>query len=63
MKIIHKYKKGNLYSPDSLEDLPKECNRYFTQEGFEQWNHPDYEYGTLRCLNSFKITITIKELS
>lgn len=62
MKTILKYKKGELYSPDSMDDLPKETNKYFSQDGLEEWGHEDYEYGTCKCIKSFQITITIKEL-
>lgn len=62
MKTILKFKKGKLYAPDSMEYLPKETNKYFSQDGLEEWNHPDYEYGTCKCIQSFQITITIKEL-
>ena len=62
MEIVLKYKKGELYSPDSLNDLPQRTNEYFSQEGLEEWGHPDYEYGTCRCVKSFQITVIIKEL-
>ena len=63
MELINRFKKGELYSPDSLSNLPKECNQYFTQEGLEEWGHKDYEYGTQRCIKSFVITINIKILT
>jgi hypothetical protein len=62
MKKKLTYKKGKLYSPDSIDELPKECNPYFSQEGLEEWGHDDYEYGTCKCVKSFQITMTIKEL-
>jgi hypothetical protein len=62
MKRIINYKKNELYSPDSTEDLPKYCNHYFTQDGLEEWNADEYEYGTLKCIKTFKITISITEL-
>jgi hypothetical protein len=62
MKKTISYKKDKLYSPDSLDYLPKECNKYFTQDGLEEWGNSEYEYGTLKCIKSFKITISITEL-
>ena len=62
MKTILNFKKDELYSPDSMEDLPKATNVYFSQDGLEEWGHPEYEYGTCRCIKSFRITVTIKEL-
>lgn len=61
MKLI--FKKGKIYAPDSVECLPKECNKYFDSEEFENWDNSEFEFGTVRCIKSFRITITIKELS
>ncbi|WNH10031.1 hypothetical protein [Thalassobellus suaedae] len=62
MKKTITYKKGKLYAPDNLDELPKDCNQYFTQDELEEWGKTEYEYGTLKCIKSFSITIIIKEL-
>lgn len=58
-----KYEKGELYAPDSMDDLPTITNKYFYPE-FKAWGRGIYEYGTCRCIKSFEIeiTITIKEI-
>ncbi len=59
---IHlKFKKGELYSPDSLIDVPQKCNEYFSQENLEEWGNKDYEYGTLMCVKSFSVKFTIED--
>lgn len=63
MKTTKTFLKNNLYTPEDLIDITRECNKYFTQDGMEEWKHPDYEYGTLKCIKSFKITTTITELT
>ena len=60
MKI--KFKKGKIYSPDSVSDLPTDCNKYFSDEEFQEWGN-EHEYGTVRCIKSFEIEYKIKELS
>lgn len=60
MKI--KFKKGEIYSPDSVDDLPKDCNKYFSDDEFQEWGKIEYEYGTVRCIKSFEIEWKIKEL-
>lgn len=57
-----KYKKGEIYSPDSIDDLPKDCNKYFSDEDFQEWCKSEYEYGTVLCIKSFEIEWKIKEL-
>ncbi len=55
------FKKGDIYIPDHVEDLPKDCNKYFSDDDFQEWKG-EYEYGSLRCLKSFEIEWKIKEL-
>jgi len=54
--------KGEIYSPDDVEDLPKECNQYFDSEEFQERFNNEFEYCSVRCLKSFEITWKIKEL-
>ncbi len=60
--MTRKYIKGEVYSPDAVECLPKECNEYFSDEEFQEWNKKEFEYGSVRCLKSFKIKWTITVL-
>lgn len=62
MKTKLKFKKDKVYNPDSVADLPKECNKYFSDEEFQEWGKLEFEYGSVRCLQSFEITWNIKEL-
>lgn len=55
----YKYTKGDIYSPDAIELMPRYCNKYF--EVIEESHGKEYEQGTVRCLKSFEITIKIKE--
>jgi len=57
------YKKGILYSPDDMADLSSECIKYFNTDDYQKWNNPDFEYGSGLCIQSFQITIIIKELN
>lgn len=59
--MILKFKEGEIYSPDSVEDLPKDCNQYFSDEEFQFWGK-EHEYGTVRCIKSFSIEWKIKTL-
>ena len=54
------FEKGKIYNPDCLDELPKDCNKYFSDEGFEELGKSQYEYGTLRCIQSFEIEYKIK---
>ena len=36
---------------------------FFSDEEFQEWGKIEYEYGTVRCIQSFEIEWKIKELS
>lgn len=55
-----KFEKGKVYCPDSVGDLPKECNKYFSEDEFQE-NTKEHEQGSVRCLKSFEIEFIIKE--
>ena len=63
MKVIKtkplRYKKGELYPPDAVADLPTACNQFFSDQEF-QVHFGEHEYGTVRCIESFTIEWTIK---
>lgn len=75
MKIKHIYKEGEIYSPDDIDQLPKECNKFLEklEEYDESIGHVigcsdiiykghRYEYGSVMCIKSFNVEIIIKEL-
>jgi len=58
-----KYYKGTVYVPDSIDICPKECNKYFSDENYQDAGmFGKYELGTVECIKSFEITIIIKEI-
>jgi len=60
-KILYKQKyiKGKVYVPDSVDICPVECNKYFSDEEFQSFKK-DYEMGSVRCLETFEITISVR---
>lgn len=71
MKTIYSesqiFTKGEIYSPDSLEILPKDFaqSEYFYDEhdpkvDFISKDRATYEWGSLKCKKGFTISITIK---
>lgn len=62
-KIIfnRSYQKGEIYSPDDVNDLPKSANEYFSNDDEFQTDDCEFEFGSVRCVKSFEIIITVKE--
>ena len=51
------YKKGKLYSPDEVNELPQSCNKYF--EDYELSFGKQHEMGTVKCIRGFKISVKV----
>ena len=54
-----KFEKDKIYNPDCVANLPIECNKYFSDEEFQEFGK-EYEMGSVRCLQSFEIEWKIK---
>jgi hypothetical protein len=63
---IETYNVGNFYFPDSVNELPNECQKYFKSSIDAKLEGIPCQYGMSTCVKSFTIQkivkIKIKEL-